>query len=204
MKPIQRDRTPEEEEDLRLICRVKEGDIDSFALLAGRHRKRMETFLFRLFGDRQKAEDGAQELFLRLWTSRHRYEPRSRLTTLLYQIAYRYWQDEARKTRSRPEEVEWVEVEAGAKRAAPLAAPAVYEPHHQLFLHYRQRQIRDAIAGLPERYRLVFMLAHLEERRIREIAEILGIPEGTAKSRLHTAVKLLRDTLIQEENEGER
>src|SRR5438128_7918747 len=64
---------PAEEEDVRLMCRAREGDMDAFSRLFSRHRKRVEAFLFRLFWDREKAEDGAQEVFLRLWISRCRY-----------------------------------------------------------------------------------------------------------------------------------
>src|SRR5437588_12814492 len=72
-----------EEEDVRLMCRAREGDMDAFSCLFGRHRERVEAFLFRLFWDRQQAEDGAQEVFLRLWVSRGRYQPRARFTTFL-------------------------------------------------------------------------------------------------------------------------
>jgi RNA polymerase sigma factor (sigma-70 family) len=91
---------------------------------------------------------------------------------------------------------------AGAPRLPP--APAATEPHYQLFLRYRQWQIREAIARLPEPHRLVFVLGHLEGRRIAEMAEILGIPEGTVKSRMHTAVRLLRRWLGPEEQEVDR
>src|SRR3954464_8178768 len=79
--PVERhpncDRTAEAE-DVRLMCRAREGDVRAFSSLFSRHRERVEAFLFRLFWDREKAEDGAQEVFLRLWMSRCRYEPRAR------------------------------------------------------------------------------------------------------------------------------
>jgi RNA polymerase sigma-70 factor, ECF subfamily len=212
-----------DEEDTGLMCRARDGDVEAFARLVGRHRERVEGFLYRLFWDRGKAEDGAQEVFLRLWLARHRYQPRARFTTFLYQVAHNYWLNELRKARARPVEVAWCEEPEpagdpgvrlrtrpdggpGSPRGAPRLppAPAATEPHYQLFLRYRQWRIRDAIARLPEPHRLVFVLGHLEGRRIAETAEILGIPEGTVKSRMHTAVRLLRGWLGPEEQEVDR
>jgi RNA polymerase sigma-70 factor (ECF subfamily) len=199
-----------DEEDIGLMCRARDGDVEAFAFLVGRHRARVESFLYRLCGDRGKAEDGAQEVFLRLWMARQRYQPRARFTTFLYQVAYNGWLNEVRKARARPVEVAWCEEpEAdglGERGAGPRLppAPAATEPHSHLFLRYRQWQIREAIARLPEMHRLVFVLGHLEGRRIAEMAEILGIPEGTVKSRMHTAVRLLRRWLDPEEHEVDR
>jgi RNA polymerase sigma-70 factor (ECF subfamily) len=203
---------PPEPEDVCLMCRARDGDIEAFALLVGHHRARVERFLYRLSWDRQKAEDGAQEVFLRLWLARRRYEPRAPVTTLLYQMARNYWLNEARKARSRPVEIDEGETRddpAGAARREGaggalldrLAAPAAGEPHSRLFEQYRQWRIRQAIARLPEGHRLVFVLAHLEGRRQAEIAAILEIPVGTVKSRMHAAVRLLRGWLQAEEED---
>jgi RNA polymerase sigma-70 factor (ECF subfamily) len=222
----------DEEEEIRLMLRAREGDVEAFALLFDRHRQRVENFLYRLFWDRGKAEDGAQVVFLRLWMARSRYEARSRFTTFLYQVARNYWRDEIRKAKARPEEVAWDASDAAcgmrnaewdtirpspiphpvsriphSRRSAsamPLRAPAATEPHYQLFVRYRQWRIREAIGRLPEIYRIVFVLGHLEGRKIAETAQILEIPEGTVKSRMHTAVRLLRAWLQAEEEEIER
>jgi RNA polymerase sigma-70 factor (ECF subfamily) len=199
--------SPSEDDDAGLMCRARDGDVEAFALLVRRHRGRVEGFLHRLSADRGKAEDGAQEVFLRLWLARHRYQPRARFTTLLYQVAQNYWLNELRRTRARPVEVAWCEEPEpdGFRHRAALPrlppAPAATEPHSHLFLRYRQWRIREAIARLPEMHRLVFVLGHLEGHRIAEMAEILGIPEGTVKSRMHTAVRLLRGWLGPEAHE---
>jgi RNA polymerase sigma-70 factor (ECF subfamily) len=185
--------SPAEEEDLRLMARAREGDVEAFALLVHRHRDRLSTFLYRLCWDREKAEDGAQEVFLRLWLARGRYQARGRFTTFLYQIAQNHWRDELRKRRARP--LELSSLEAHSQGDLPLHAPSVTEPHHQLFVRYQQWRVRQAIDRLPERYRLVFVLAHLEGHRLAEVAEILQIPVGTVKSRMNAAVRLLRSWL---------
>jgi RNA polymerase sigma factor (sigma-70 family) len=96
-----------EEEDIALMLRARAGEVAAFSRLFARHRRRVESFLFRLGRDRGKAEDGAQEVFLKLWRTRHRYVPRARFTTFLYQIAQNHWVDELRKARTRPAEVAW-------------------------------------------------------------------------------------------------
>jgi RNA polymerase sigma-70 factor (ECF subfamily) len=176
--------------------------MDAFARLYSRHRERVEAFLFRLFWEREKAEDGAQEVFLRLWLARERYQPRARFTTFLFQVAHNYWLDQLRKTGSRPVEVSLTEEPDSRSRRPTLRAPAATEPHHQLFLRYQQWSIRQAIARLPEGHQAVFVLVHLEGRRLAEVAEILEIPVGTVKSRMHAAVRLLRGWLAPEEEEG--
>lgn len=191
------------EEDTSLMCRAREGDVEAFTRLVERHRKRVEGFLYRLFWDRGKAEDGAQEVFLRLWLARGRYQPTGRFTTFLYQVARNYWLDEARKSRVRPAEVALPEDDGLPGSTRLPAGPASLEPHTHLFQRYRQRQIREAIAALPATHRIVFVLAHLEDRKLTEIADILQIPVGTVKSRLHAAVRALRRRLGAEWEERE-
>src|SRR5206468_4110860 len=107
-----------------------------------------------------------------------RYEARARFSTFLYQVARTAWLDQLRKARARPEEVAWEEGCEGEEQAdslphprlPPLRAPAATEPHQQLFLRYQQWRIREAIARLPEIYRIVFILGHLEECKIAEVA----------------------------------
>ncbi|HEY3283689.1 MAG TPA: RNA polymerase sigma factor, partial [Armatimonadota bacterium] len=143
------------------------------------------------------AEDAAQDVFLRLWLARCRYEPRSRFTTYLYQIARTTWLERERRASCRPRETEWPDDEVQALPA--LRAPRTLEPQHQLFTRYRQWQAQRAVAQLSPIQREVFVLVHLEERSLREVAEVLGVPEGTVKSRLHAAVHRLRQCLLAEE-----
>ena len=178
--------------------------MNAFSCLFGRHRERVEAFLFRLFWDREKAEDGTQEVFLRLWMSRGRYEPRARFTTFLFQVAHNHWLDQLRKSGARPVEVDLTGEMESRGPASALRAPAATEPHHQLFVRYRQWQIRQAIARLPEAHRAVFVLVHLEGYQLAEAAEILEIPVGTVKSRMHAAVRLLRSWLASDAEEETR
>ena len=184
-----------ETEDEELMCRAREGDVDAFSELFRRHRPRVVNFLFRLSWDRERAEDGAQDVFIKLWMARRRYRPSARFTTFLYRVAHNHWVDEVRKRSARPGEQQLDDETSSGSQCHPLLAPSSADPEHELFVRYRQRQIQGAISTLPVIYRTVFILNHLENRKLAEIAEILEIPEGTVKSRLHTAVRMLRDTL---------
>ncbi|MDQ2731009.1 MAG: RNA polymerase sigma factor [Armatimonadota bacterium] len=192
------EQNPEEDEDTRLMCEVREGSVEAFSTLYHRRRRRVEHFLYCLFWHREKAEDGAQEVFVRLWTTRDRFRACGHFTPFLYRIARNYWRDEVRKMQVRPSEVDLpVEGDAPAISGALRAAVST-EPQHHLFVRYQQWRIQEAIARLPEHYRIVFVLAHLEDHKIAEIAAILEIPEGTVKSRMHTATRLLRSWLAED------
>jgi RNA polymerase sigma-70 factor (ECF subfamily) len=196
------ERPASELEDARLMLQARDGDLEAFACLVRRHRERVERFLRRLSLDRERAEDGAQEVFLRLWLARHRYQPRAKVTSLLYQVAQNYWLDQVRKASVRPREVA-LSATAGPGSGPMPRAPAATEPHYQLFVRYQQWTIRQAIGRLPERHRVVFVLAHLEGYRLAEVAEILEIPVGTVKSRMNTAVRLLRGWLRPVEGDAD-
>ena len=186
---------PADAEDARRMIRVRDGDIAAFAEIVDRHRRRVETYLYRRFGDRDRASDGAQEVFVKLWMARSRYEPKARFTTFLYRIAHGHAVDEARRAGSRPAETR---LEDDPDEGPAFLAPAESEPLRALFAAHLQARIRRAIAGLPEGQRSVFILGRLEERSIAEIAEILEIPEGTVKSRMNAAVTRLRQRLASE------
>jgi RNA polymerase sigma-70 factor, ECF subfamily len=191
----------DEDEDRALMGRAREGDIDAFSTLFRRHRSRVERFIYRLSANRDSAEDGAQEVFLKLWLSRQRYRPEARFTTFLYRVARNHWIDQVRRARSRPSETELpTEAEFGVELLASRSA----EPESQLLARYQQWRIHQAIARLPGGCRLVFVLVHLEGYRLAESADILEIPLGTVKSRMHQATRLLRAWLTPEMGEAIR
>jgi RNA polymerase sigma factor (sigma-70 family) len=179
------------ESDAELMARVEEGDEVAFNRLLARHRPAVYQFLRSLFADPGRAEDGAQETFLRLWLARHRYRPEAPLRSYLFRIARNYFLN---RVRDEPE-VLAPEVEPSCDRdPAPL-------PDDLLVARYRLWRIRRAVASLPAHHRLVFTLAHDEALSYAEIAQILEIPVGTVKSRMAAAVRMLRERLPREELE---
>ncbi len=182
--------------DCDLMIRVSAGDMRAFDLLVQRHRARLEAFIYRLCSDREQAADCTQEAFVRLWLAREGYRPRTKFTTYLYTIALNCHIDHTRRQRARPHPVP-LEQQLGPGARAVLRQMVSHSetPETVLLRRYETYRIRRAILQLPEAHRLVFVLAHFEELPYAEIAEILGIPLGTVKSRMHYALAHLRKLL---------
>ena len=187
--------------DTELMQRVRNGDTAAFKCLYDRYREKVRNFFFHLTWDAEVAKDWTQEVFLRLWLARARYEPTGKFTTYLFQIAknfylnHRVHQERDAATLSLDE----VAQSNGALPRIELIDLAT-QPDVMLFHKYRQRQIRRAIAALPEAYRLVFTMSHFDDLKYREIADVLGIPVGTVKSRMNAAVRMLREMLHERDS----
>jgi len=167
-----------------LVERVaRDGDGQAFAELVRRHQGRVRGLLLRLCGQRELADDLAQETFLRAYRGLGAFEGRARLSTWLYRIAYNVFVNHRQRTRvldALPEDFD---------PAAPVS-PATNPTHGDL-----RRDVHAAVATLPEHYRAVVVLHYLEDASYPEIAEILELPLGTVKTHLHRAKKLLRGQL---------
>jgi RNA polymerase sigma-70 factor (ECF subfamily) len=175
--------------DIELMLQVKHGDEAAFAELAQRYRRRLAGFFYSLCWNYETAQDYTQEVILRLWLARDRYEPTAGFATYIFRIARNYWVTVLRYRKCRPESI---------------SLDDVWQPHideidveHLLIRRYEDQKIREAISDLPEHYRLVFILSHFQELRYIEIAEILEIPIGTVKSRMSSAVRLLREIISE-------
>jgi RNA polymerase sigma-70 factor, ECF subfamily len=183
-----------EQSDIELMLRVRDGDVAAFKALLVRYREPLRRFFAALIADPSQADDIVQEVFLRLWLSRQRYEPTGRFSTYLFQIGKHHWLNQRKKFRRELGE----EAMDQALRTIPLG---VSQPETLLLQHDRYARIRRAIAALPERYRVVFEMSHLEEMKYAEVSQRLGIPIGTVKSRMAEAVRRLRQAL-GDEDEG--
>ncbi len=166
-----------------LMVAAAEGDDDAFEVLVLRLRDGVNRFLRYLGCDPQTVDDLTQETLLRLWTSRNGYEPRAALRTYALTIAKNLWLTDA--TTGRSDGLDGLAL-------ADLLPPS---PERELFAKYRALRIREAIIALPPRQRIVFVLSHIEDLPYAEIGRILGIAEGTVKSRMHRAIRNLRHAL---------
>lgn len=184
--------------DADLMMLVREGDYVAFDELYDRYRAPILRFLFSLTWDQDLAEDALQEVFLRLYRARDRYEPSGKFSTYIFQIAKNYYLAQARKAKAHSEVSLAHEDCSGFKPFENLRVNQRIEPEVHLLEEYRKHSIRRAIAALPERQKLVFVMSHLEDMKYAEIAEVLGIAVGTVKSRMFAAVNALR-TMLKEE-----
>lgn len=184
--------------DLELMRRFQGGDVDAFTELYEVHLRGLLNFFFRLCWDRSLAEDFAQEVLLRVYKSARNWEPNAKFTTFLYRIARNYWIDHCRLLSTQKENVSLNATVGDADSGTRLVdrLPDDIRPPES---DIERRELYDSIMGalnqLPEEQRMVFVLSEIEELRYHEIAEIMDIPVGTVKSRMHTAIAKLQDLL---------
>lgn len=176
--------------DETLIDRYRAGEDQAFEALVRRYRSELFHFLVRFAGGRAAAEDVFQEAFLQVYQSIDTFDTRRRFKPWLFTIAANKARDYLRRRARRP--------------AAPLSAPIGGEEEGQTFVDLMEadlplpseaaedaetgERVRQAIEDLPDHLREILLLAYFQKLSYAEIAEVLGIPLGTVKSRLHTAV----------------
>ena len=185
------------ERDLELMRRFQAGDVDAFTDLYEAHLRGLLNFFFRLCWDRSLAEDFAQEVLLRIYKSAHKWEPNAKFTTYLYRIARNYWIDHCRLLSTQKENVS-LDARFGGEDSATLMdrlPDDIRPPEDDLDRRELYGAIMKALATLPDEQRMVFVLSEIEELKYNEIAEIMEVPLGTVKSRMHTAIGKLQELL---------
>ena len=189
----------EQPTDTELMTQAKLDNHHAFGVLVERHGNWLKRLFYHLFWSWEEAEDGVQEVFLRVWLARQQYEPKARFKTYLFRVARNYWVN--RSTRRRPKAALVSLEEEFGPRAARLLEELADQaplPEEQVIRSYEVFCIRRAVDELPEKQRWVFILSHFGEMRYAEIAELLEIPEGTVKSRMAHALGHLRERLTTE------
>jgi RNA polymerase sigma-70 factor (ECF subfamily) len=187
-------------DDVDLLAQYRDGDGQAFRLLVDQYRDRMLQFFFRLCWDRDRAEDLAQDLFLKLMLGSKRYRPEGRMATFVYRVATNLWIDHYRAQRPRPRMFSFDQVVLPDDDGSPASfehAGSGPTPAHEAEANEEKAALRTALERLTEPHRLVFELAVYQERPYAEIGELLGIPVGTVKSRMHNATTALKELLAQ-------
>jgi RNA polymerase sigma-70 factor, ECF subfamily len=182
-------------ESVRLMLRVKEGDVKAFEKLVELHQGIMVGTAARMLGNMDDAHDIAQQVFLRVWKSAPRYEPTAKFTTWLFTIMRNLvFNETRRRTRRREVALESdVDHEDGPQRQyADHTAPA---PDHLTQQDELEKALDKAIAALPEKQRLAVVLRRHEELPYEQICEILKMSLPAVKSLLFRARTELRKHL---------
>lgn len=177
-----------------LLEQIREGNAESFESLVRLLSPRALRLAIRLTGNRAEAEEIAQEAFLRFYTGIHSFRGESSVGTWLYQTVTRLAIDHLRRERLRRRIFFFRRDEESEDPAEIIADPAPSPADRVLAEEARQRLSR-ALEKLPPRQRAVFVLRHQEELTLKEIADLLGLEEGTVKAHLHRAVVRLRKEL---------
>ena len=181
------------ERDAELMLRVREGDDTSFALLLERHRGPVVHFLFRMVQHQAVSEELAQEVFLRVYRSRARYEPTAKFTTWLFSIATHLalnWIRDGKKEKGHESLNE--EFLDGVERQVADRQPNVEQ---ELLYEVKRREVRNAIEGLPAKQRAAVLMHKYEELEYSQIAKALSCSESAVKSLLFRAYETLRARL---------
>jgi RNA polymerase sigma-70 factor (ECF subfamily) len=176
--------------------RIRVGDAEAFEALFERHKTAVYQYLLRTLRDRNATEDLTQEVFLRVWTRAEQWNGRGAFKGWLYRIATNLALNYLRSVRRRREQpLDLPADPEGEDALAPVPGwmidASMPGPEDALQQAEQERSLRRMIDALPDEKREVFRLIHDAEMEVREVAETLGIPAGTVKSRLHYARKLL-------------
>ncbi len=163
--------------DEQAMARVQQDDQDAFAELVRRWERPIRDLCIRMTGNEQAGEDVAQETFARIFAQRRRYESGRKFSTWLWRIALNLCRDHYRQTSRRAEFPLDDETDMDWQALGPA-------PDEEVIVKERTTLVREALASLPETHRVVLVLREYEGLKLREIAEVLDIPQGTAKSRL--------------------
>src|SRR5580693_4245698 len=178
--------------DVQLMLDVKAGDEASFDFLLQKYRSPLVNFLYRMVRDQATAEDLAQEVFLRVYRARHKYNPSAKFTTWLFRIATNLALNAIRDRRYQKLEFSLdapVDEEESAPRELPTREMRIDE---HMIERDRAEFIQRAIASLPEKQRVAVLLHKYEEMDYAEIAKILECSESALKSLLFRAYETLR------------
>lgn len=202
MLALPTDASIQERSDSELVSSSLQGDRHSFRQLYRRYEGKVRSTLYQLCGS-DGLDDLVQEAFLRAWKGLPKFKRKARFSTWLYRISWNVAADRRQafaKERSRkmgliasPENV------SGDRRRQPAEPPDPSTSLGQplMHLHY-QDLVQRGLAGLSLEHRSVLVLHDLEDLPQKEIAEILDVPVGTVKSRLHHARAGMRKFLQQE------
>src|SRR5437588_2019096 len=177
-----------EQDDAAVVSAFLTGEERAFQELVERYQTRLLNFVYRTIGDREKANNLVQEVFIRVYRHLHRFDRSKKFSTWVYTIASNLAKNELRNRSRNP----LVLFQAVQKNFQDEDRPLQFEdttsrPDDM----YRKRHLREiveeSVAKLPEHHRNVFILRELEGKSYEEIAEITECNLGTVKSRLNRA-----------------
>jgi RNA polymerase sigma-70 factor (ECF subfamily) len=184
-------------EDNRLIDEALAGKTDSFGRLVERYQDRLFHAMTHVAGSVEDAHDIVQDAFTQAFVKLESFRGASAFYTWLYRIAFNV--AASRRRRARPTvSTDRQQADRGEQVIDPRAAP-----HERLEQQERAERVHAALASLPDEYRQVMVLREMDDCSYEVIAEILDLPVGTVRSRLHRARTQMRE-LLKEVLEIER
>ena len=186
--------------DAELVGRFKEGDRDAYAEIVRRYQDRVFSLCVRMMGDREVAEEVAQDVFVARFRSLESFRGDAQLSTWIYRVAINHCKNRRLYRRRRKmERHEALEGEPRDAEDGPTRQIADEGPGADASLHAREASdvLRQALEQLDEEQRNIIVLRDVQDLAYEEIADILGLARGTVKSRLHRARASLAKVLAR-------
>jgi RNA polymerase sigma-70 factor (ECF subfamily) len=195
--------------DDELMISCKQGNSKSFSLLMRRYEKRLIKYINGFVKNNDLAQDLTQEAFLRAYRNRESYTPNSNFAAWIYRIATNLCRDEFRKRRSSPvvslnKSLTFQINEKGEEETCCLYEmipdESISPPNVEIEKEEQRARLRLAIKSLSEKHRAVIQMHIYNGMEYAQIAEQLGCSVGTVKSRMHYAIKSLKQILSRQSN----
>lgn len=192
---------PEVDPDAPLVLSIQRGDLDAFRTLVERHERRVIGLVMRMLHcDRALAMDVTQEVFLRVYRGIPTLVLQARFTTWLHTVAMNYCIGEYRKTKALKRNRRTLSIDQPIAGTDDLTIePKATTPGPSEAAHHKEIAVavREAVNELPEEFRHAVLLRDLQGLSYEEIGEILGVPPGTVRSRIHRGRLLLQEKLAE-------
>jgi RNA polymerase sigma-70 factor (ECF subfamily) len=179
--------------DTNLMLLVQRDDTASFAILLQKHRNVVVQYLSRMVQNRAVAEELAQDVFVRVYRSRHAYEPSAKFTTWLFRIttnvALNHFRDERHDNQN-------ISLDAPTASGKRFEAPDYqYSVEQRLVKEATAKEIREAIASLPEKQRAAVLMHKYQDMDYNQIATVLGMSRSAVKALMFRSYERLRAAL---------
>ena len=188
---------PESVEEAALVAELQTGCEEAFVYLLAVYQNPVFNMISHILGNDSDAADVLQDVFFKVFRGIHQFHGESSLKTWIYRIAVHEASNHRRSwlRRHRREPVSLDEVPAESAVACAECRASADTPYQVLEQSERQNLVQQALASLAQPYRSVVVLRAIEGLSYEEIAQVLGVPEGTVKSRLLRGRELLRRKL---------
>ncbi|MBS4196591.1 RNA polymerase sigma factor SigW [Lederbergia citri] len=173
---------------------VLKGDQEAFGEIVELFKDKVFHLCYRMLGNRHEAEDIAQEAFVRAYVNIHSFNQGRKFSTWLYRIATNLCIDRIRK--KKPDY--YLDAELAGTEGLTMYSQIAAEgksPDSEVETIELQERVQQEILRLPDKYRIVIILRYIDDLSLNEISEVLEMPIGTVKTRIHRAREALRKQL---------
>lgn len=181
-------------EDDKLVKQAKKGSNDAFNKLVSKYREQLHFHIGKMIRDREQVEDLVQEVFMKAFDNLESYNTQYAFSTWIYRIATNHTIDYLRKKKLKTLSINDPVTTKDGEMNVQLPDEN-FETDRAIIRKQRKKMIESAISNLPEKYRDVIKMRHMEEMSYQEISDELDLPLGTVKAHIFRAREMLYKTL---------